>query len=87
MEAYYKPWYYTVSHVGIGLLASRIPLVGILAIVYQLGQLLFDVRVFPVEGVIKSGNSVDHTVKKLSEIGVGYAIGTITKKWKAGLRP
>lgn len=82
MTSYYKPWYYTVSHVGIGILASRIPIVGILAIIYQLGQLAFNVRVFPVEGNIKPGNSVKHTVKKLTEIGIGYAIGTIAKKLK-----
>lgn len=82
MTSYYKPWYYTVSHVGIGILASRIPIVGILAIIYQVGQLAFNIRVFPVEGTIKPGNSVKHTVKKLAEIGIGYAIGTIAKKLK-----
>ena len=51
-----------------------------LAVVYQLGQLLFNVRMFPVEGIIKHGNSVEHTVIKLSEIGFGYVIGSVLKK-------
>lgn len=79
MTSYYKPLHYTLSHIAIGFVAVWYPVVGILAIIYQLGQLLFNVRVFPVEGVIKQGNSVHHTIKKLSEIGMGYAIGYLVK--------
>lgn len=79
MTKYYKPWYYTASHVGIGFLAVWYPILGILAIVYQVGQLVFNVRVFPVEGTIKQGNSIHHTVKKLIEITLGYAIGYLVK--------
>jgi hypothetical protein len=79
MVSYYKPWYYTASHVGIGFAAVWYPLVGILAILYQVGQLLFNVRVFPVEGKILQGNSIQHTIKKLSEIGLGYGIGYLMK--------
>jgi hypothetical protein len=79
MVTYYKPWYYTASHYSIGFLAVWFPIVGILALVYQLGQLIFDVRVFPVEGKILSGNSFHHTTVKLSEIAIGYLAGTGVK--------
>ena len=79
MVTYYKPWYYTASHYSIGFLAVWFPIVGILALVYQLGQLIFDVRVFPVERKILSGNSFHHTTLKLSEIAIGYLVGTGVK--------
>ena len=79
MVNYYKPWYYTTSHVIIGFVAVWYPLIGILALIYQFGQLLFNVRIFPVEGKILQGNSVEHTLKKLAEIGLGYSIGYFMK--------
>jgi hypothetical protein len=62
-----------------GFIAVWYPVIGILVLIYQLGQLVFDVRVFPVEGKILKGNSIEHTTKKLSEIAVGYIIGSIIK--------
>jgi len=79
MTGYYKPWYYTLSHAIIGFMAVWYPLIGILGLTYQLGQLFFNVRVFPVERIIKHGNSVSHTLTKLSEIGLGYFIGYLIK--------
>lgn len=80
MVHFYKPWYYTASHVAIGFIGVWYPIIGILAIVYQVGQLIFNVRIFPVEGTIKPGNSIHHTFIKLSEIAIGYAIGSVIKK-------
>lgn len=79
MVTYYKPWYYTASHYSLGFLAVWFPIIGILAIMYQLGQLIFNVRVFPVEGKILGGNSIHHTAVKVSEIVVGYLVGTGVK--------
>ena len=79
MAGYYKPWYYTVSHVVFGFISAWYSIVGILVLIYQLGQFLFNVRVFPVERQILPGNSVNHTLKKLAEIGIGYSIGHIMK--------
>lgn len=79
MTSYYKPWYYTASHMIFGLVAVWYPIIGILVIIYQFGQLFFNIRTFPIEGVIKEGNSIEHTLKKLSEFGFGYIIGMLIK--------
>ncbi len=82
MTSYYKPWYYTLSHILIGFFGASYPVILILALVYQLGQLIFDVRIFPVERKIEKGNSIEHTAIKLSEMGFGYIIGYILKNTK-----
>ena len=79
MVYFYKPWYYTASHVLSGFVAAWYPIVGVLAVLYQLIQLVFNVRFFAVEGKILHGNSIQHTFKKLVEIAVGYSIGYIMK--------
>ncbi len=79
MAIYYKPWYYTFSHVLTGFAAVWYPAIGIIALIYQIGQYLLDIRVFPVEMTIRTGNSLQHTGLKLSEITLGYSIGYIMK--------
>lgn len=79
MMLYFKPWYYTLSHLIIGFAAGWYPIIGILALVYQLGQLVLNIRLFPIEGIIKQGNSIEHTLMKLTEIGVGYVIGYLSR--------
>jgi hypothetical protein len=80
MKIYTKPWYYTAAHIGLGILSVWYPFLGILAIAYQLGQLLFNVRVFPLEWTIRPGNSVEYTALKLLEIGAGYLLGWCVKQ-------
>ena len=75
MKIYDKPIHYTISHVLIGFVSSYYTWVGILALVYQLTQLVFNVRFFPVERRIGIGNSVEHTIMKLLEMLMGYSIG------------
>lgn len=72
---YERPYYYMVSHLVIGFIAAWIPLLGFLAILYQLYQYAFNIRIFPAEGVIQKGNSIAHTSLKLAEIGAGYLCG------------
>lgn len=79
MVQFYKPWYYTFSHGLTGFIAVWYPSIGLLAIFYQLTQLFLNIRFFIVEGRILNGNSVEHTFKKLVEIGIGYCVGYITK--------
>lgn len=81
---YERPYYYMVSHLAIGFVAAWIPLLGILAILYQLYQYAFGIRIFPVEGVIQKGNSISHTSLKLAEIGVGYLGGKGVKSYFPG---
>jgi hypothetical protein len=80
MGLYERPRHYAVSHMLFGFLAAWFPVIGILAVVYQLGQLFFNVRVFPVEGKVLSGNSVQHTGLKLAEMLVGYIVGRLVRK-------
>ena len=66
-------------HLALGFLAAWFPTIGVLALIYQVGQLLFGVRIFPLEGKIKSGNSVAHTAMKIGEIGIGYLVGKLIR--------
>jgi hypothetical protein len=77
---YERPRYYAVSHLLFGFLAAWYPLIGILAVLYQLGQFIFNVRVFPVEGHIEPGNSWIHTGLKLFEIAIGYLAGSLVRR-------
>lgn len=77
---YPKPFHYTLSHVLTGFLAAYYQWVGVIAIVYQLTQLVLNIRFFPAEWVIRQGNSMEHTFMKLSEIGLGYLIGVFLRR-------
>jgi hypothetical protein len=77
---YERPRYYAASHLFFGFIAVWFPLVGILALVYQLGQYVFNIRAFPVEGRIEPGNSWQHTGLKLFEMAVGYLAGTLVHR-------
>lgn len=63
-----------------GFVAAWIPLVGILAVAYQVLQFAFNVRVFPVEGHILPGNTWQHTGLKLAEMALGYVVGLLVKR-------
>lgn len=77
MALYGRPRHYAVSHILIGLFAAWFPIIGLLALIYQLGQWYYNVRVFPVEGKIEPGNSGKHTALKIGEMGLGYFIGSL----------
>jgi hypothetical protein len=76
---YERPSYYAVVHGMIGFASVWIPLIGILALVYQLGQYVFNVRVFFIEGDIRPGNSWEHTGVKLGEMTVGFCVGHVLR--------
>jgi hypothetical protein len=46
---------------------------------YQFVQYALDIRFFLFEGVIKSGNSIEHTATKLAEVGVGWLLAMLCK--------
>jgi hypothetical protein len=64
-----------VSHVAIGFIAAWIPMIGLLGLLYQLGQYALDIRTFPFEMTYKEGNSIQHTGLKLTEMLGGYILG------------
>lgn len=77
---YQKPFHYTLSHVIIGFLASYYTWVGVFALLYQITQLILNVRFFPAEWKIEQGNSIEHTLLKLSEMSIGYIIGSLLRR-------
>jgi len=80
MILYKKPWYYVLFHMLFGFSAVWFPTIGILALLWQLGQYITKVRIFAVEMKIEKGNSVEHTLIKLSEIIAGYVVGYCIKQ-------
>jgi hypothetical protein len=84
MTIYERPPYYALSHLLFGFLAVWYPLIGFLALMYQLGQFIYNVRVFPVEGKILQGNSLHHTAVKIGEMAIGYVIGLVLKSHVVG---
>jgi len=72
---YPRPSYYMISHVAIGFIAAWIPILGILAVLYQVGQYALNIRTFPFEMTYKEGNSLQHTGLKLAEMLGGYILG------------
>lgn len=79
MKLYERPPIYAVTHVAFGFAAVWYPLIGVLALLYQIGQFVYNVRVFPLEGKILPGNSITHTGLKLAEMAMGYGIGKLVK--------
>ncbi len=79
MTVYERPPFYALSHLGFGFVAVWFPFIGFLALMYQIGQLVYNVRVFPMEGKILPGNSVSHTAVKLGEMAIGYVTGLLVK--------
>jgi len=79
MTVYYRPSIYAASHVFFGFIAVWFPLIGFLSLMYQIGQYIYNVRVFPIEGRIEKGNSLAHTAIKIGEMGVGFVLGLLSK--------
>ncbi len=83
MNVYDKPLIYTLSHIVFGAVAVYYPVVLYLFIIYQLAQLILNVRVFGLHGEIRVGNNPLHTARKLAEFGFGYAAAYLFKHYKS----
>jgi hypothetical protein len=70
---------YLVTHIILGIIGYFYPKVLYLTIGYQLAQYFFNIRFFLFEGAIKSGNSLQHTSVKLSEVAFGYILAMLYK--------
>jgi len=81
MTLYTKPWYYTATHILFGYIAVWYPILIILILLYQFTQYGLGIRIFPLEGIIRKGNSLEYTLFKLTEYSLGYAIGYLGKKY------
>ena len=70
---------YFITHLILGFVGYFYPMVLYGTIGYQVLQYGMDVRFFLFEGVIKSGNSLEHTAMKLGEVGIGYILAVLYK--------
>jgi hypothetical protein len=70
---------YLVSHIIIGFIGYFYPEVLYATLGYQVLQYALGIRFFLFEGDIKTGNSIEHTTKKLAEVAVGYVIAMLYK--------
>jgi hypothetical protein len=71
------PKHYVFIHFVTGFIAASYPIIGIFALIYQLAQYYYGVRVFPIEGKVIQGNSPRVTSNKILQIGIGYLIGSL----------
>ena len=81
MLFYERAPYYIFIHIFLGFIAVWVPSIGILAVLYQILQFIFNVRTFPLELTVKSGNNITHTGLKLVEMGIGYSVGLLVKRY------
>jgi len=79
MRVWPRPMIYLISHILLGFLSYFYPEVLYATIGYQLTQYIFDVRFFLFEGIFRQGNSLEHTIIKLSEVGIGYVLAMLSK--------
>lgn len=79
MSVYDRPPIYALTHLAAGFVAVWYPLLGLLAVLYQLTQYILNIRFFVFEGTYRQGNSLRHTGKKLVEMALGYALGYVVK--------
>jgi hypothetical protein len=80
---YEYPIIYTLSHLTIGGISYKYPLLIIFIIIYQLSQYILNVRFFFLNkgNILDNGNSISHTLYKLFEYGVGYVLVYIYYKF------
>jgi hypothetical protein len=79
---YSKPLVYTALHVGYGYFAAFAPAAVIsFFIIWQLGQLILDIRVFLLSMKYEHGNNRIHTAKKFAEFLTGLALGLLTRQY------
>lgn len=70
---------YLITHLILGFIGYFYPEVLYATIGYQFLQYALDIRFFLFEGVIKSGNTLNHTAVKLGEVGIGYILAIVYK--------
>ena len=76
---FYRHPIYLITHIIFGFLGYFYHTVLYGTIGYQLLQYILNIRIFAFEMSIKSGNSIEHTAIKLSEIGIGYLLAKLYK--------
>jgi hypothetical protein len=79
ITVYNKPIKYLLIHVGLGIAAAWIPWIIPCMLIYQGLQLLLKKRFFLFEWKVGEGNTPQHTVVKILEFFIGYAIALMLR--------
>ena len=65
---------YSIAHFVFGVMNNFKPWIGPLFLLYQFGQLAFNVRFFIHDMSLRRGNNIIHTLRKISEFAIGSYI-------------
>ena len=82
MKLWYKPPFYTASHIASGVLSYYFPVIFPIVIIYHVLQYFLDIRFFILEKAIRHGNSLSHTILKLAETLLGLLIASAIHLWR-----
>jgi hypothetical protein len=79
LKMFYRHPIYFFTHIILGFLGYWYPEILYGTLGYQFLQYFFNVRIFMFEMSLKQGNSLEHTLFKLSEVALGYFLAIIYK--------
>ena len=79
MKIWYKPPIYAFIHVLSGVAGYFYPAILVTVFAYHVLQYYLDVRFFAFDREIREGNSLEHTMLKLTEVSIGYILASITR--------
>jgi hypothetical protein len=82
MKLWYKPPFYTASHIASGVLSYYYPFLFPIVILYHVVQYGMNIRFFILEKAIRQGNSLSHTLLKLTEILIGLLTAAAIHLWR-----
>jgi hypothetical protein len=82
MKLWYKPPFYTASHIASGVLSYYFPIVFPFVVMYHAVQYILNIRFFILEKAIRHGNSLSHTILKLAETLLGLLIASAIYLWR-----
>ena len=74
MKIWPKPLIYVIIHIVLGYYAYYNYELLVAIFGYQVIQLVLNIRLFIFSWKIEKGNSLEHTLVKLCEVGLGYFI-------------
>jgi hypothetical protein len=82
MKLWYKPPFYTASHIASGVLSYYFPIIFPLIVIYHGIQYVMNIRFFILEKAIRPGNSLSHTILKLAETLLGLLVASAIYLWR-----
>jgi len=74
---YETPPLYIILHIVLGFISYKYPLLLFAFVLYQFLQYALHVRFFGFTWEIQSGNSLDYTMYKLAQFGLGLVLAML----------